>query len=1829
MNFFRKHSRALAAILGLNLLAEWWTPNLAFALTSGPSQPEVQNFQPIGTTDIVNPFSGDFSYNIPLLDIDGYPINIAYSSGISSDQEASWVGLGWNINVGGINRSMRGIPDEFNGDEIVTESHMRENVTVGGSISANAESELFGKKINGLKLSASLGVNYNNYNGFGIETSVHPSINAGQVNQSKFEVGLGLTNSTSCGLSIKPSLGINRKDVENSSRWTSVGSASLAYNSLTGLSQLSIWGSPNVIIQGNPRSVDGGINFGLPTYTPHINMPMLNFNYSIWGKVDAHAIGLSIKTAKVTGYESAQMLNLKQHKLVLPAFGYMNSQNVPRDNKGHVRGMMDLNRTWDGSFNKNTPALPVTSYTFDIFSATGQGVSGTFRPYRNDLSSVYDNHAQNVSAGASVGTESGTGQLFSAGLDISANYSRSESGNWAVPTSTSPGSAVSYSNSAAMALPWETEGDDLSFEAFAMREMGELSVDDEPSLFEAIGGSQASRIELTSNGQTDFEVRTAASLRRKDGTLIPLPGKNYRKKRIKRNQTLTLIRFDELSYKGLNSNDDRFFHAPGHHVAEMVLTRNDGVRYYYGVPAYNTVQEELTFNVGMDLDGLTRTENIQGHKASLRGEDGMFYYNYDNANPNKGDNSIGNRRGVDHYFNATKMPAFAYSHLLSAVLSPDYVDVDNVRGPSAGDIGNYTVFKYKKSDRPYKWRTPFGNGEANYQEGLRSDFFDDKASYVYGEKEIWYLDRIETKNTIAIFTLENRKDAWESAGRNGGFGDQSMKLLRKISLYSKPEYDKNPSTAIPIKEVHFVYDYSLCPKTANNIEMTKDLDSPDFDLASSGKLTLKRIYFTYGASTKSAFSPYSFQYNEFNPEYGIKNSDRWGTYKPNEGTYFDVSGSKVPNPEFPYTEQHKPHTDLYAAAWTLKKINLPSGGSISIVTESDDYAYVQNKRAMQMFKVIGAGKIENGNLTGVGNKLMNPASGILGKDNNTCLVFKLSEEITPGGNTQNEFIRDYLKGIDELYFRFLVDITGKGATHNEYISGFAEIEKDANGQPVCGLRSTTGGNYDEAWVKVKEVDMGDKAITADVHPISKATWHFARINAPQMVYNREYPETPSITKFFATLGNASFTNNLLKTILGANGYLKQMNSGFEFVAARSFIRLNNPDGKKLGGGLRVKRVIMNDEWDDMVIGNESQSYGQEYDYTTQDEITGKIISSGVAAWEPAIGGDENPHSLPVWQGDKDENLLTPDNKSYLTGPAGEAFYPSPGVGYSKVTVRNLQGNNVGPNGESVKRHATGWVVNEYYTARDFPTISEYTTIDVKRRRSNPVWNFLKIDNRDYMTASQGYVIELNDMHGKQKAMWIYAEDQDKPISGVEYMYQSMPYLENSKRLTNHATVVYPDGSYSTRPIGLEYDFVTDFREYSTVNIGGGFEGNISTFLAAYFPIVGVTVYPNITRERTRFRSAVVTKVINRYGILAETIAHDLGSKVSTKNLAYDAETGLVLLTQTKNNFEDDIYTFNYPAHWHYDAMGQAYKNLGIKFRNVAFNSNGEATITGASGYFVPGDEVLADNIHAGWVKSVSGNTVTIINEMGKPYMPGTTALNMSIIRSGRRNMIGVSMGSITSLENPLPHLRTGKFEKVLNSSAQVFKEQWRTFCECFDGGNSYMKSSQNQYAIGNKGLWRAYKSWAYLVEREHTWKNNNTNIRRDGVYSSFNPFWHWNGLQWEADATNWTWTSEITEISPYGAELENVDALGRYSAAIYGYNNTTPTAVAANARYSDIATDGFEDYDFRSCSDDHFSYKPHKVSVSTAESHTGKRSISVSSGSSLTISRKLSVCDSE
>lgn len=112
---------------GLIILAFW---SICVALTGGPVQPEYLTFEQIDNSSLVNLPTGNLVYNLPLGDVGGpagvgYPVVLSYHAGIMNEQEATWTGLGWGLNVGSINRMIRGFPDDYNGEPSLTHTHAR------------------------------------------------------------------------------------------------------------------------------------------------------------------------------------------------------------------------------------------------------------------------------------------------------------------------------------------------------------------------------------------------------------------------------------------------------------------------------------------------------------------------------------------------------------------------------------------------------------------------------------------------------------------------------------------------------------------------------------------------------------------------------------------------------------------------------------------------------------------------------------------------------------------------------------------------------------------------------------------------------------------------------------------------------------------------------------------------------------------------------------------------------------------------------------------------------------------------------------------------------------------------------------------------------------------------------------------------------------------------------------------------------------------------------------------------------------------------------------------------------------------------------------------------------------------------------------------------------------------------------------------------------------------------------------------------------------------------------------------------------------------------
>ena len=148
---------------------------LAGTQAQGPVQPEAMQFEPVDVTDVVNLATGDFVYTIPLMEVPGpeggYPIVLSYHSGIGSNQPATWVGLGWTLNPGAINRTLNGFPDDYNGEVVKTVYESK------------------GKKHHGVSLSGGWGpvglnLSYNTSSGFGANFLVQASNGNFGVNSS-------------------------------------------------------------------------------------------------------------------------------------------------------------------------------------------------------------------------------------------------------------------------------------------------------------------------------------------------------------------------------------------------------------------------------------------------------------------------------------------------------------------------------------------------------------------------------------------------------------------------------------------------------------------------------------------------------------------------------------------------------------------------------------------------------------------------------------------------------------------------------------------------------------------------------------------------------------------------------------------------------------------------------------------------------------------------------------------------------------------------------------------------------------------------------------------------------------------------------------------------------------------------------------------------------------------------------------------------------------------------------------------------------------------------------------------------------------------------------------------------------------------------------------------------------------------------------------------------------------------------------------------------------------------------------------------------------------
>ncbi len=1624
--------------------------------TSGPTQPEMQSFQAVNNSNMVDLFTGDFSYNIPLLDVGGYPVNIFYRSGITMDDEASWVGLGWNINPGTITRNVRGIPDDFNGktDTMTKITSILDNLTVGASIGGSLE--LKGFPI--LNASASVGAFYNNYSGWGIENNINASISSGTGSAGTLTGGLSLNNSSRDGLTIKPSLDVTLFQLAAKENATASGSFSIgsSYNSRSGLKSLEMSTGLRLykhsIIDQSFNPLSSSISFASPSYTPTITVPYTNYSYTLTFKPGGEFFAAH-PNVFLSGYVSKQGIAVTDRKRTIPAYGYLNFQNAV--NIGDA--LLDFNREKEVVY-REKPELPniaVPSYTYDIFSISGEGTGGMFRPYRSDIGYINDHVSTTKDMSGALSLDIGAGNLVHAGVDFNINSSKTSSGAWIADNQLAK--TVAFKKS------------DSTFESVYFKNPSEKTVTPK-DFYTAVGDDDVVTASLYQNGLSPTTLATNYLHRYRGknfvGDALLTPQNSYKKQRDKRSQVISYLTADEASKVGLDrkisnyalnqwgsapcatiiSKEDRInSFRKANHISEIDVLNNDGRRYIYGLPVYNLSQKEVSYSIGT------------GDKAA-----GLGDYNTADA-------STDNSQGKEHYYNAELTPSYAHTFLLTGVLSPDYIDLtgDGVSDDDPGDAIKFNYSKVASSTKPFSWRAPNLPGKVTYNESLQTYSRDDKGSYIYGQKELWYLNTIESKNMVAVFIVENRADI-NSVLENGNLQtDTISKRLKEIRLYTKSDFVKNGAKAVSIKTVHFEYAYDLC-KGINGI-------------TNQGKLTLKRIWFTYNGNDKGIKNPYAFNYTGNNPTYNTYSNDRWGNYKNTAAN--TKGGNQISNADYPYAVQDSVTAAYNASAWTLDSIKIPSGGRIKVSYESDDYAFVQNKRAMQMFNVVGLSRAKpttlyatagSGNLT---NVLYDKSISVDNNPDNLYVGIRVSMPVI---NNQDLY-QKYLEGINKIYFKLKVQMpTDMWGSGYEYVPCYADIDNT-----VSEYYGYLSGNTTVIWVKLKGISLQGDA-DGNYSPLAKGAIQFLRMNLPSKAYpGSEIGSNISPTSAIKVIG--ALGTNLIKSFESFDRIARQNNWAYQIDTNRTIVRLNTPTYKKYGGGLRVKSIIMYDNWHLMTTQKEA-TYGQTYTYTTSKNINGSIttISSGVASYEPMLGGEENPWRQPLEYTEK-LSPLAPVTLGYSEEPLGETFFPSPSIGYSDVQVRTIHADGI--------KSATGLEETKFYTSYDFPTLVDHSMLspeNVKRYKS-PLSNFLRINSRHYLNMSQGFKIELNDMNGKMRSQATFSEANfTTPISYIENFYKVDDKNAELKHLNNTTSTISATGLIdTTSSIGKDVELMMDMREQSTITIGANVNIDLDAFVVFLVPILLTSVLPLPQYEENRFRSIATTKVIQRYGILDSIVVIDKGSKISTENLLYDSETGDPLLTRTKNEFNDTLYNFQYPAHWAYSGMSMAYKNIAASFSSEN-NSNiiiAKGILSSSGKYpnllnnFESGDEILAtgreaikidtpfncNGVQSGcisiqyspatftakkiWavdarkIDTASPVGIFFLDSAGNPY--SATAVTMKIVRSGKRNMGSTPIGTITCLKNPVKfvsgesRLVIDSTVQILNTSAAAYKDLWK------------------------------------------------------------------------------------------------------------------------------------------------------------------------------------------
>jgi hypothetical protein len=1779
-------------------------------------------YSPASTGNFVDPFTGDFSYNIPLMDVEGYPLILNYNSNVSMNTEASWVGLGWNLDVGSVDREMRGIPDEFNGSQSVTRTYNKLDDETEGKKGGGYVATVFRKwpLKPKLQVTALWGKYTNTYLGkattfdIGLQAAFSLPISKGYYIAPKF--GLGYSSDTKGGVGFNRDFGlaVGREKPSGSSDISGSISFSQSTNSRQGvLGQSVSLGLSYVRTSSSDKTLSlGGATIGSSTHITYGTMtsvPRISMNSTSSSNVFMGDAYVGLKTAgivaKVGGiyqkYETSGKVVLSSVKtLVEPAFGYLHSgkrANYPITND-YTFPIMDFNRGNDFEYSEEMKNLPFSIQTYDVFHMSSGGMSGTFRPGRTDMGTYYDGEATNkLNEGASLLSNNNV-DAVNAGVLLSTGAAIIEIG---YSSGIQKGNTVSKVWDTPMNFTSVSDGNNYDPSVY-FKAVGETTPNN-LAAYDLLGGKNPNRFNVYTSSESivsdhamDFTSATFTPSSLNGLGSKPVIATSFEPMIVSTLSASSHSSINSIAYYDKNQNyltelRNYDFKAPNH-ISAVKVTSTDGTIFNYGIPSYSIKSVESTFSCSEDGIDRWYTPN-----------EGLITYL-------PSDDSYNNQLGKSHHYDNTEVPAYPSSFLISSIVSSDYVDVEN-DGPTLDDVGTYHKFEhirvYDNLD-PYKWRFPISgyhnvpsnNPRALLNKGFLSLSSDDIGAYSYGEKEVWYPKTIEGKNVIAVFELMDRKDAYSVVNKDGFLDDQKpLKCLKKISLYNLTDYKQNPSTAVALQIVEFDYIYTLCLNAPGNKETYLQANP-----AQSGKLTLNRIWVYNGLSQEMAKNSVDFTYSTVNPSYNSLEIDRWGNYKQNNPA--------KPNDIFPYSVQDPTIANTNSSAWKLVKISSSAAGEMSINYEADTYGYVQNKRAMRHFDISGMINLyqyhtimnasywnaSNGDLSNEFRKdNYNPDIHIIdpnffkkyGKfeENflaNNIIVFKLEKPIETSSYTKsqaNQLVKDqYFKDptldgdhyLKEIYFNVLAQVK---PGYQEMIPCFATISTDYSGLfqtadadnnlVAIGVMPPLNSNssYEYGYVSLEMIDVGKIEETKKKEKKDLDILLLHPIQRFAIDFIRK--NLPDIVYGACTTCDGELSIDK-KALFGKEMYKYIIDQGGylrSITLSNSMIRLFDPNNSKFGGNARVASITINDNWSALTTESSltNGTYTWSYKYPSRDK------NLGVASYEPRQGMDEN--SFYVWDTYFDKKKKFPDELNFNVMPMAQQLYPSEVVGYEKVIVEMNQSNTP----------YKGHLEYEFITNKELKYITQVYPSLLDKGAAVHKKNLLTGNTVDLFGFTQGYSVVTNDFHGKIRKVAL-KDNKDKLISQSEYEYYE---------LGEKVPMIDRKGHVNNENVAQEFDIHLDSRKINDENTSR----TLGLTLAFAWSIpIRISLYPtfsNATREKG-FYSMSLVKHMNYSAAVKKVKTTEVASLNEAENLLYDKYSGEVILASLNDEYNDKLYSLSYPSHWAYPGLREIQAVFPTGTAGTINSTNGVFTSSiDLTQFYSPGDFVSltsGSTSSNGYILSFSsdGLSATILKPLGGIFNSFSGTATLALKQTNRNNRLSESMQSIVTKE-VLTVPSNGDFvfpsNNGINSSGAVtYRDRNSIQCTNING-------AINPFTTGAKG--------DLIVDGQFSWQSERKNelslhkTRFDGAYLTYTPFYSYNTTdqKWHGLTPStyqlWRKSGEVTEYDPYGSPIEGKDPLRIFSSILYVNTSkvhSLPVAQVVNGNLTDIVFDGFENYSY-------------------------------------------------